>query len=471
MKNAIIYTRVSTDEQAERGFSLRDQELRLRQYCLIKGINVMAHFQDDHSAKSFDRPEFKKLLLYVKQKKNTVNVLLFIKWDRFSRNAGDSYEMINRLNRLGIEPQAIEQPIDLNIPENKIMLAFYLAAPEVENDRRSLNTIRGMRRAKKEGRYCAPAPIGYLNKRDEYNKPIIVPGPKASLITEAFEKMATGVYTQNQLRLELNKKGLGSAKNSFSKMLRNPAYIGKIMIPAYKDEEAELVKGLHDPLVNENLFYKVQDIINTKSVNRRKPQIVSENLVMRGFMKCPECGKKMTGSSSKGRSKYYHYYHCSLGCDFRISAPKINRQIEEFFENLQLKPGIKELAISMAREQFNKNSQNSSDDKSKIRKEIEGHKQRISSLQEKLMDDLISTEDYSEMKESCDREIRNLTNSLVEHKYEQSQFEEYLNCTGNLLENIGIHYKSAEAEIKQRYIGSIFTDFLEIENQFCPKRF
>jgi len=53
--------------------------------------------------------------------------VLFLKWDRFSRNAGDAYFMINVLRKLGVEPQAIEQPLDLSIPENKMMLAFYLA--------------------------------------------------------------------------------------------------------------------------------------------------------------------------------------------------------------------------------------------------------------------------------------------------------------------------------------------------------
>jgi site-specific DNA recombinase len=61
--------------------------------------------------------------------------------------------MINTLREYGVVPQAIEQPLDLSIPENKMVLAFYLAAPEVENDRRVLNVLYGMRRAKKEGRY------------------------------------------------------------------------------------------------------------------------------------------------------------------------------------------------------------------------------------------------------------------------------------------------------------------------------
>jgi site-specific DNA recombinase len=60
--------------------------------------------------------------------------------------------MINTLAKLGIEPQGIEQPLDLSVPENKLMLAFYLAAPEVENDRRALNVIVGIRKAKRESR-------------------------------------------------------------------------------------------------------------------------------------------------------------------------------------------------------------------------------------------------------------------------------------------------------------------------------
>ena len=58
--------------------------------------------------------------------------------------------MINTLNKLGVEPQAIEQRRDLEIPENKFMRAFYLAAPEVENDSRAVNVFAGRRRAERD---------------------------------------------------------------------------------------------------------------------------------------------------------------------------------------------------------------------------------------------------------------------------------------------------------------------------------
>ncbi len=78
MKNVIIYTRVSTDEQAEKGFSLRHQKEQLENYCNQNGYHIMAHFQDDYSAKNFSaRPEFQKLLRFAKANQNKVILYYF----------------------------------------------------------------------------------------------------------------------------------------------------------------------------------------------------------------------------------------------------------------------------------------------------------------------------------------------------------------------------------------------------------
>ena len=93
-RKAILYTRVSTDEQAINGYSLLDQLEKLKAYCSIQQIEVIAHYQDDHSAKDFNRPEFKKLLEYAKRNQNKIDLLLFVKWDRFSRNAPEAYSIV-----------------------------------------------------------------------------------------------------------------------------------------------------------------------------------------------------------------------------------------------------------------------------------------------------------------------------------------------------------------------------------------
>ncbi|ASW72870.1 hypothetical protein IQ37_05710 [Chryseobacterium piperi] len=161
---ADLYIRVSTDEQADKGYSQRDQEERLRRYCEHHDMKIGLVIFEDHSAKSFNRPEWTNYLTYIKKKSNKGNLLLFTKWDRFSRNTADAYQMIGILKKHGITPQAIEQPLDMSIPENKMMLAIYLSTPEVENDRRALNIFYGMRRAAKEGRLLGAAPYGMINR-------------------------------------------------------------------------------------------------------------------------------------------------------------------------------------------------------------------------------------------------------------------------------------------------------------------
>jgi DNA invertase Pin-like site-specific DNA recombinase len=59
---------VSTDEQAEKGYSLRDQKAKLEKYCEDKGYEIIKHYEDDHSAKTFERPEFQKMLEFIKNK-------------------------------------------------------------------------------------------------------------------------------------------------------------------------------------------------------------------------------------------------------------------------------------------------------------------------------------------------------------------------------------------------------------------
>lgn len=102
-----LYIRVSTDEQADKGYSQRDQEERLRRYCDMKGIAVRKIIFEDYSAKSFKRPEWNSLLDDWKKKLNRVALVLFTKWDTFSRNSGDAYQMFRQLKIMVLNSRLI----------------------------------------------------------------------------------------------------------------------------------------------------------------------------------------------------------------------------------------------------------------------------------------------------------------------------------------------------------------------------
>jgi len=327
MKVADLYIRVSTDEQAEKGYSQRNQEEVLRRYCEINSIMVRKVVLEDHSAKTFNRPAWVAFLKGLHRETGQTDLVLFTKWDRFSRNAADAYQMINILRKLGIEPQAIEQPLDLTIPENKMMLAFYLAAPEVENDRRALNVFQGMRRAKKEGRWMGGAPIGYINRVREDGRKYIAPKPPESKIMQwVFETIADGQLTTEQVLKLAREKGMKCSKNNFWVAIRNPVYCGKIFIEKFKDEDSRFVPGQHEPIITEALFFEAQDALDGKKKKQRTKLTVDDRIPLRGFLVCPRCGRLLTGSGSKGRKERYFYYHCSSACGIRYRADHTNQE-------------------------------------------------------------------------------------------------------------------------------------------------
>ncbi|MCH7411264.1 recombinase family protein [Belliella sp. DSM 111904] len=407
MKTAILYIRVSTDEQADKGYSLRHQEEILRKYSQLNGIEISKVVQEDHSAKTFSRPEWKKLLLELRKRRKNPDLILFTKWDRFSRNAGDAYQMINTLEKLGVEPQAVEQPLDLSVPENKMMLAFYLAAPEVENDRRALNTLYGMRRARKEGRWMGVAPRGYINRTDEAGRKSIVPKePDASILKWAFEELALGQYSTDQIRKMANKKGLKCSKSFFYTVVRNPVYCGKIEVPKYKDEEYQLVPGQHEPIVSETLFYKVQEVLDGRTVKPRAKIDTDEMLPLRNFLVCPKCGKQLTGSASTSQQKkHYFYYHCVSACGFRTRANVANGLFENELKRFRLHNAAKELYRKVIKDVYTKFTAGGRTAKQEILSEIKRHNERLGSAREKFLDNLLDAEDYRLIKEESRRKL------------------------------------------------------------------
>ena len=458
---ADLYVRVSTDEQAEKGYSQRDQEERLRKYCDLKQITIRNVIYEDYSAKTFLRPQWQKILANLKKKRGQVDIILFIKWDRFSRNAGDAYFMINVLRNLGVEPQAMEQPLDLSVPENKMMLAFYLAAPEVENDRRALNTLNGMRRAKKEGRWMGGAPIGYTNKiTEDGRKYIAVKQPEASILKWAFEEVAKGIFHIEQIYKEAKLKGLKCCKANFWNSLRNPAYCGKIYIKPYKDEPAQQVRGKHEPIISDSLFYDVQDLLDGKKKTYRTSVGSREELLLRGYLICPKCGKLLTGSASKGRSAIYYYYHCNSTCGVRFRSEITNNLFSKELSKLIPRSGMIEVYSDLIIQLYKQKTNDQREDIKKWTEKVSEHNQNIQKARNKFMMDQISQNDYYEFKKDCEQEIERIDAELVRLSSSVVKIDSQLKQATRNLSNLEQLFENADVRQKKKIIGSIFPEKL-----------
>jgi site-specific DNA recombinase len=465
-KTAYLYVRVSTDEQADTGYSQRYQEETLKRYCELQGITIKSVFFEDHSAKTFQRPEWNRILLTLKKHRNAAELILFTKWDRFSRNAGDAYGMINTLNKLGVEPQAIEQPLNLEIPENKMMLAFYLAAPEVENDRRSLNIIGGMRRARKEGRWMGTAPAGYKNKLIDGKKTIVIDPAQGSIMRWVFEELAKGMHTTRSIFQKASEKGLCGRggnpidKNSFWSAIRNPVYIGKIKIAAYKGDEELIVQGTHAPLISADLFYQVQDILDGKKKIMRTKLKVDDKFPLRGFLLCPTCGKLLTASSSKGRSSYYNYYHCFTGCSCRYNSELVHEKFQEEIEKWKPHPAVSVLYSYVIEDMLKLGDQSRQQQIKNLQQDLRTLTEYKDRIRKMRINNELDVEDYAIEKKQTEEKIsasESRLASLVTGDSLQPQFEKAF----SLLSEIDTAWQKNSTEWRRDFVGSMFPEKLQ----------
>lgn len=462
MKTAILYKRVSTDEQAF-GFSLIDQDKRLTEYCERNGILIAASFKDDFTGKTFNRPGFNQLLSYLNPTKATnptIDLLLFTKWSRFSRNTAESYQMIKQLLSMGVEVQAIDEPFDASIPQNLVLKAIQLAIPEMDNLIRSDNTTRGMRRSMKQGRYCATAPQGYVNARDDNNKPILKPDPvKSKLIQKMFDLLATGQYSQQEVRRTMEKQGLKYSRAQFGNAIRNKIYISKLSIPAYKGEPEEIVNGLHTPLIDEGTFYRVQAVIAGKS-RQHKVTSLSEEMPLRGFLFCTH-DHKMTGSCSHGHGGNYHYYHCpNILCE-RYRADTVNKAYIKLLESYRLEPEIAEIIEELSLSMLKPEPQVTS----ALQQQIKAQEQRIQVLQDKYIDGTITPTDYQQIRTRYESQLFDLKQKLSELTITERELTSNFGDVTKLLVNLPDLFREAKPDKKREIISSITPGKLYFENK------
>ena len=400
------------------------------------------------------------LTRYRKEKGKSVDLLLFTKWDRFSRNAGDAYQMINILRKLNIDPQAVEQPLDLSIPENKMMLAFYLAAPEVENDRRALNTFYGIRRARKEGRYLTTGPYGYVNRPENGKKTVVPVEPKAGLIKWAFVQIAKGEFAIDQIRRELNRKGIDCSKSRFYDLLRNPVYCGKIIVPEYRNEARQLVEGQHEPIVSEELFYDVQDVLQGKKRIQLAKLSSLDNLPLRGYLICPKCGKVLKGSASRGRKDYYYYYHCMAACGTRYKAEMANETFVDELKQYIPKSGMDELFRYVVNDVHSNEASIKIDGRKDLLAKIQTENDKLTKARKLLLDDAIDSTDYKTIKAECETKLLSLEAKLTNFGKSSFNIDLTVDKAISTLSNIDMLYKDGDSTKKREIIGSIYPEKL-----------
>ncbi len=468
MKEITLMCRVSSDEQIK-GFSLDNQRERLTEYCQRIGVNVAYTIMEDHSAKNFERPEFQKWLKLVKRKKIKTDGLIVMTWDRFSRDLTGGLNMVKELRKLGVTPQAINQPIDLDIPDQLIMLAVYMAAPDVDNQKRSKAIRGGIRAGLSLGYYPMKPMYGFKSGRNGTGKHILVHHEtQAPIVHEIFTKVAAGIG-QSEIRADLAERGIKMARNTMHRILKRVIYAGKVVVPADKDTPMQLVQGRHKPIISQALYLKAQRVLtdNLKQKNKQdlsQYALLRDDFYLRGLINCCGCGHPMTSSYSRGRhGKRFGYYHCQhKPCTDkqRASAKKIHAGFEQLMASVQIETPILELYEAILA-----NSMGVSKDQNKIKidalkRQIAEIEQDIVKVQNLMVKGQLSVEDYTQIKVRYAAQIDDHTSEIKRLNTSNIEFVKLTRQGLNILTNIVETFTTATIEVKRKIWGSIFDENL-----------
>jgi site-specific DNA recombinase len=468
-KRAVLYRRVSTSEQKDKGNSLSTQEAMLSEFCKTNCIEIINDFEEDYSAKDFGRPGFSNLLKYVADKRNKIELLLIYKWDRFSRNSRLGINMIHQLNGMGVEVNSSTQWINHDDPNQHIMYLIHMGLPEVDNRIRSSRTIEGTRSNLKDGRWVLSQPKGYVKGRDEGGKVLMKPDKEISgLITELFNDFALGIYSQSQIRKLPKFKPLNLSSSNISRILNQIVYSGRIRVNAYKNEPEQIVTALHEPLISVETYEKVQMELGNRKRIKHKPNKQNNILPLRGYLSCNCCGKNLTGSGSKSKTgKKYYYYHGNpkRGCKERFRADLAHSSVEDLLVDYSPNKDVCSLFELMLKDKFDTSDKSTKS----MMKSIDINIKKFEDKKEVLLDKLLEVAITNDMFNSKNAELENKISQLIIDKNQLNDYEkdslEFIRFGIHILKNLGEFFEKATVNTKQKLLSSIFNKKLVFDGE------
>jgi len=471
LKKAIQYIRISQKDQSH--FSIEGQKETNMRYAARHGIEIIRTYVDDgESARDFDRTNWKLLMKDLEANKKTIDYLVVMKYDRLIRNAAEGLMALEKIEvRWNIKVLSASEhiSIDPHSPFFFKMRADMLVNAEFERRVISERSRFGVWRAKSEGRFIGQAPFGYRNERDENDKPIIViDQERAQIVNSIFSDYLSGMGFRDIIRKHRAQGLTLKGHSSLKRLLTNPVYAGLIEVPDFKDDASRVVRGIHEGIIDENLFYEVSD---KAKGNTKKHTSLNDEVYLRGVVKCPKCKEKMTAGNSKGRSRYYWYYRCNFCLGDNIRAEEAHTMIENIFRQLTFEPGEVETLKQIVYEKLAIKMNDSKIEARKIENAINTIIDKQNNLEEKFISDEIDKNTYKKWSDKFRRELSATQNRLDKLTLAETYAQDVLERKLDLLHNLHYVFKSAKTTDKQKLIISLFSADFELSKNFYRTTF
>jgi site-specific DNA recombinase len=460
--SAVLYTRVSTAEQAKQHYNLPVQEKKLREYCEQHSLNVLRLFTDrGESARTADRPQLQKMLAYCREQRGKITQIIVADLSRLARNVIDQGTTIATLKQLGISLVSVDEPITDDTAAGKLAQNMLGAMNQFFSDSLSERIRFRMKAGLDAGRFLHYAPVGYLN----VNKDLAVDPERGPLVRHAFELLASGNYTTTDGVLSVvtalgltTRRGKALTKQSWGRLLQNPIYAGWIVSAGTR------VRGKHEPLISQELFDRVQECINGKSRPHKK---LNEDFPLRGIVRCAACGKNLTAGWAKGRKERYARYWCwQKGCGaVGVGRDELDAQFKGLLSLLEPTAELLAQLPTIAARQWETRKIRIAKDAEAISKRRADQETLNQKAIKAKLDGELSAQDFTEIKRSITEELFNIDNQITALDSERSAMQDLMQQAKAQVLDLAAAWQNGTVNQKQELAKGLFPDGLAYSDE------
>jgi len=454
VRSAAIYVRISRDEDAD-GPSLSTQEKMCREYIAKEkpGWKIIRVFSDEESGKTDKRPGFMDLMDAIDEGK--VNAVVCLHLDRFSRDIHDILKYFRKLEQGGVFMAFADEHFDFSTPEGKMHFHFLAVFADWYIKNLSRETKRGKKNIVDSGYQNNQVPFGYARVPDQ-KIPQLVPA-EAEAIRQAFEIYALGNHTDAKIADWLNDQGFSTrkgkdwSKDSVRTTLQLDYYYGAVK------HLSVLYPGLHEPIVDRELFERAQKIRKEHFARPRTSTTRFERIfLLNGLVRCATCRRTLRAHGIREKYRYYREVSFLRGdqCEdsrLQVHADEIEEQVGELIERFAL-PGSWQQEIQEALDASDKEQEN----KGK-RLDLEGKQRRLADL---YADGMISKENYEARRDRIKIQLEMIAPPNAD----------MLISSGKKIESFRQVWKLATMEDKREIVRMVF-EWIEIDVRKAKVRY
>ena len=407
-----IYLRVSTEEQAQEGFSIRAQEQKLKDYARIKDWSIYKIYADEGiSGKNLtERPAMQELIADVES--GAVENVLVFKIDRLTRNTADLIYLTDLFNKQNCGFNSLTESIDTQSPSGRMFLKIIGIFAEFERENIIERTKVGIERKVREGYKIGGNPsYGYDQAKNQ--KIQSINEEEAEIVREIFDMYANQRLAINDIARRLNVRKIPTKHNTtwgsttIRRLLANVNYIGNVRHHMRDEKRGYNVEGQHEAIIDKELFDNAQSLLaNNRKANPRKlPR--AENYFS-GLLTCACCGWKLVTHNSyktlkDGEKSVTSSYRCSnkymgVCTTSSISQKKLEKAFMEYISKIPDLDIIDEIEIEEQKKRENE---------AQIKGYQDRHRQMETKEREAMaryVENELDFESYREIKKMLDKE-------------------------------------------------------------------